>query len=125
MFKIKTILVLSVATLSIPTKALADWVYVSPGTGGERVEIETDSVEYQNPEVFYLQRITSTTPDYRGVFKTVVFSSINCSSKTGRIHRMTGFNKSGRMVFDYDKTSSSSNIMPGGVAAKVYKQLCP
>lgn len=124
MFKIKAILALSVAILFIPTKVLAEWVYVRPGTGGERVEIETDSVDYQSPEVFYLHRIISNALDYRGAFKTVLFSSIECSSRTGRIHRMTGFNKSGRMVFDYDKTSSPSNIMPGGAAAKLYKQLC-
>lgn len=125
MNRFKTVLALSAAILFIPTKALAEWIYVSPGTSGERVEIETDSVEYQSPKVFYLLPSIENAPDYTGVSKSTIYASINCSSKTSRIYRMTGFNKSGRIVFDYDKTSDSSRILPGGPTSKIYQQLCP
>jgi hypothetical protein len=125
MFKVQTILALSAAILFVPTKALAEWMYVSPSTSGERVEIETDSVEYQSPDVFYLLRSTENAPNYTGYYKTTIHSSINCSRRTGRIHRMTGFNKSGRVIFDYSKTSQPTGIMPGTPSAKLYNQLCP
>ena len=125
MFKAKTILALSAAILFIPTPVKAEWMYVSPSTSGERVEIETDSVEYQSPDVFYLLRTTKNAPNYTGHSKTTLYSSINCSHKTGRIHRMTGFNKSGRVIFDYSKTSVPTSIMPGTPSAKLYSQLCP
>ena len=124
MLKVQTILVLSAAILLVPTKAIAEWMYVSPSTSGERVEIETDSVQYQSPEVFYLLRTTNNASDYSGASKSVLHASTNCSSKTYKIHRMTGFNKSGRVVFDYSKTSDPTSIMPGTPSAKLYNQLC-
>ena len=124
MFKIQTILTFCAAILFVPTPAKAEWMYVSPSTSGERVEIETDSVEYQSPDVFYLLRQNENAPNYIGHSKTTIYSSINCSHKTYRIHRMTGFNKSGKVVFDYNKTSKPDSITSGTIA-KIYKQLCP
>ena len=74
MNRFKTVLALSAAILFIPTKALAEWISVSPGTSGERVEIETESVEYQSPEVFYLLRSIENAPDYTGVSKSTTYA---------------------------------------------------
>lgn len=123
MFKVKTILALSVAILFIPTPAKAEWVRLGSYDDAQ-IYIQTDSINYKGRQVFFTLHNLDAFPDDDGAIENLHYQSIDCLTSKRYSHRLVGFSKSGRVVYDELEGPSAEPASPGTRGARIYNFVC-
>jgi hypothetical protein len=123
MFKIKSLLVLSIAILFVPTKAMAAWVQVGEGDD-IKVYIETASINHKGKEVFFALDTLRAFPDDNGAIASTHYQSVDCSTGVNYSQRLIGFNKSGRVVYDEVGGTPAPPARVGSIGRRIYDFVC-
>lgn len=120
---IKTALLLSAIALLIPTSARAEWVYVT-NDDDTQTYIQTDSITYKNKKATFVIHNLLAFPDQDGAIDFLHHVSIDCSTGIRYSHRLTGFNRTGKVVYDEIEGSPRLPSPPGSRGADIYNFVC-